>query len=203
MGKVAKANASVNEARFYKTLSSPPSVYYVEYDVAAPSAAFAARDADGDTRGNGTFDIGSGQDGFFFYQPWIPDAGYWTEATPNGPFTGFTADTWHTILFSYNAGSVAWKIDGTSFDSYTQTITGTSVIAQFGAFGALHISDQIYYIDNVKIGTTVGGTDMFGDDFESGDMSAWETVIGDVTVVDDPGFTRAAGPPGLLAWRRF
>jgi len=64
----------------------------------------------------------------------------------------------------------------------------------FGNFRAYNPS--VVYYDDVKIGTTRGGADLFSDDFESGDLSAWSNVVGDATVVESPTFTPPTMNPG-------
>lgn len=44
----------------------------------------------------------------------------------------------------------------------------------------------IAYVRNVKIGTTRGASDIFADDFSSGNLSAWSSIVGDCSIVPDP-----------------
>lgn len=47
----------------------------------------------------------------------------------------------------------------------------------------------VVYVREPKLGTLRGASDLFRDDFSSGDLSAWTETEGDVSVVDDPFFT--------------
>jgi hypothetical protein len=76
------------------------------------------------------------------------------------------------------------------------------------AFGVLLIGQRgeapldaaaIAYIDNVKVGTVRGGSDLFSDDFEDGTLGAWDATSGDVSVVDNPGIGSAQDPANLFA----
>ncbi len=82
----------------------------------------------------------------------------------------------------YLAGSLIGS--GPDFDS-TDT-----VFVRFGQdlsdAGASTDPDQIAYIDDVKVGTSRHGSDLFADDFSSGNLDAWTSTSGAVSVVNDP-----------------
>jgi hypothetical protein len=61
-------------------------------------------------------------------------------------------------------------------------------------------SRQVIYIRQVKVGTTRGGSEIFEDDFSGGDLSAWSSTSGDVSVVEEPG---EGSPAAIHIWKRF
>lgn len=100
--------------------------------------------------------------------------------------TSPSANTWMLIEIHYDSG-------GGTFDFYRDSVllgthAANSDVGRLyvGQFDAVTDPDSVFYYDDVKLGTTRGGTDLFADDFESGDFSAWTSTTGDVTVVNDP-----------------
>jgi hypothetical protein len=200
VGSVLKADCSAADAYARKELFSLPSNFYAQFDLLIPGATMAALDADGARFGADNMEIAVGFDGFFTTPPFTTTScDYWTDATPNGPFTGLTADAWHTIRYRYNAHAITWTLDGVTFDTYTVTATAHTEFFDFGGQFAHHTAGEIYYVDNVKIGTTPGGTDLFADDFESGTFGAWDSTSGSVSIVTDPLGGGGGGVSGLHA----
>lgn len=115
---------------------------------------------------------------------------YSTNAGPDMPVPGALADVYHTILISHVAGTITWNIDGTDAFSYAVAVTLDGL--KIGGIHSAGLAGEIYYIANLAVGTTPGGTDIFADNFSSGDLSSWTSTTGDVSVVGDP--TAPAGP---------
>lgn len=183
-----------------KTFSSPllPDHYYVQFDFRIPSATLAAIVGDG---GNFTADILEIEnfEGLFLI---TSDAGaHWTYGTDRGSGShAYTDDDhWHTALFEFTWNSFGATTAQLSIDS--AVIFATYVLSPAVTTGAFHTPEmhlggdlgwgvtgggENYYIDNVKVGTTPGGTDIFCSDFESGDFSDWTSTNGVVSVVNDP-----------------
>lgn len=80
-------------------------------------------------------------------------------------------------------GLLAW----TFVPDQTGNATGLVVGQRDAVAGAL---GAIVYVDDVAVGTTQGASDIFADDFSSGDFSNWDSTVGDVSVVASP------PPPG-------
>ncbi len=120
----------------------------------------------------------------------IDDGGGWKTSYGNGGTP--VADVWVTVEYHYK-------------DNVAQQIYADSVI-QFdgvdggdGSYQFLRLGQDLFnavvdpdpgpdplYYRNVKVGTTRGASDIFADDFSSGDLSAWTTTVGDATVVPTP-----------------
>lgn len=66
---------------------------------------------------------------------------------------------------------------------------GQSALAEYSLGGGFTVTrnpvdpDSVVLMDNVKIGTSWGASDILEDDFETGDLSKWTTSWGDVSVV--------------------
>jgi hypothetical protein len=99
-----------------------------------------------------------------------------------------TAGVWQIVEFHYLKDVVAeaW-VAGTQV--WTR-VPGSSVQVAHLFAGVLSAfpddNDVIAYIADPKFGTTRGDDDIFADDFETNDLSAWTTSAGSVSVVDDP-----------------
>lgn len=67
-------------------------------------------------------------------------------------------------------------------------ITGTDADAsvggavQFGLTQSSGVAPSLVSVRDVKVGTTRGGSDVFADDFASGNLDAWTSTLGDPTV---------------------
>lgn len=118
------------------------------------------------------------------------------EASSSGVANTVTADTWHTITVHIDsAGNWVWAFDGTTeFTNSVTTPTGSQVI-HFGGWSATDVTGEVYYLRDLTIGSTFGGSDYFADDFSSGDLSAWDSASGAASVATDP------APPPLVGGR--
>lgn len=202
MSQIFKADCSGADAYVDKTVTFPgsPSDIYVEFDVFVPATTLT--------------NIRGASDGFsatfLDFQPFDGVfLGDGTTASLNSPTTlgtnyelapvagAFSADAWHTIKLHIDAaGNWTWQLDGvTEFtNSVGSTPTGSTTF-HFGGWSAFDVSGEIYYLNNIKVGSTLGGSEYFADDFEGGDLSAWDTPSGSVSVVDDP------TPPPVIGGR--
>lgn len=110
-------------------------------------------------------------------------------------------DVWHIGELNYEAGVIMeFFVDGVSQHSFAGP-AGNANKALFGLYSTI-VGDPaaVIYIDDVKIGTTRGGSDIFSDDFEDGTFNAWDSVTGDCSIVDDP-FPAAGCVPNSTAIR--
>lgn len=193
--KVLKADCSAGAAYVEKTFSGPPypDPLYVQFDLMIPSATLTALASQTSTAD--LLDVGSSSsDGFFVTgydtsgtsHPFsFGNRNYWTEATSGNPVNGgFTADAWHVVKVSHVGSTITWNVDGTDLFSYALSFSHDAIYV--GGHFASAISGQVYYMDNVKVGTTSGGTDVFSSDFESGVLTDWSSTTGSASVVDDP-----------------
>jgi hypothetical protein len=107
---------------------------------------------------------------------------WWTGRTSSNPVAGWTTDTYYPVLYAYDGTTATVSIDGSPLFSYAQSFAGGPDLVGITVGGAESnsTSGEIYFIADVRVGTTPGGTDIFADDF-SGDLSAW-TVVGDATI---------------------
>jgi hypothetical protein len=110
------------------------------------------------------------------------------------------SEAWQTVEVHYAGGTLDFYVDDVL--SFTQALSPSEVryvlIGQL--FGETFDPLGVMFLDDVKVGTTRGGTELFADDFEGGDLSAWTDTYGDLTVTADPfdasGFPRVAFPKG-------
>lgn len=120
----------------------------------------------------------------------------------------------HYLAVAINAGTPCWILVGASIgseilsstlytvelhrasgdlDFYLDTVLADSTTVavghryfQVGDTRGAHEPNSIVYADNIKVGTTRGGSDLFGpDDFSSG-LSMWTSTTGDVSAVANP-----------------
>jgi len=111
---------------------------------------------------------------------------WWTDRTSDPPSysPGWDTYRWITLKVQKVSNTIQFTASGTVIFSYTGSSTNTT-----WQFGGKYASDEVgetYYVKAIKIGTTLGGTDILNENFASG-LGAW-TVFGDVTVIDDPLF---------------
>lgn len=189
MAKVLKADASVADAYVEFALTPAPDDVWLTFGFATVTAAVAAFD---DSMADGRFFLAQTDD--------------WSDAVLTDPAggpatfaTGFifggpliVADTWVTVEFHLNVttGDSDLYVDGVLVGSNAAGggFYGPTDVVRFGlrAVDSGWAPGVFAYFDNVKVGTTRGDDDLFGDDFESGDLSAWTTESGSVSVIDDP-----------------
>lgn len=111
-----------------------------------------------------------------------------TNGTWNDEGTPVVPDVWHLVEFHYvDDGTGDVYVDGVLVSS-PGSLTGEHTL-WFGqtvqnAYPGSPNSNV--YVRDVKIGTTRGGTELFQDDFSSGNFSAWTSTTGDVSIIDDP-----------------
>ncbi len=193
---VMKADSSSNDAYVYKDFGNQADVW-VTFDARYSAATltfwgtpneysgtFGATEPNGGGSGGGRFwlepDFVSGNIGLF-------RAGA-TPNTVNDPSSAPTGDAWHTYELRVIASGAASLI----IDGGTPITTNSGNATQSGRI-YLGLLDSPYndpasvcYFRNVKVGTTQGASDLFADDFLSGDLSNWDTTSGDCTVILDP-----------------
>jgi hypothetical protein len=99
-------------------------------------------------------------------------------------------DTWYTVEMH------AYQTLSPNHFNYEIWVNGTSVYTSFdsgifaarkgrvGLNGSLPDASQIYFLDDVRFGTTRGGTELFSDDFE-GDLTGWTAITGSASIVDE------------------
>ena len=75
--------------------------------------------------------------------------------------------------------------DGVLLIAGTDTSSGGIRFVRVGEYQARQDPSQVVFFSSVKVGTTRGGSELFHDNFSSGNLDAWTTVVGDVAVVDD------------------
>jgi PKD repeat protein len=199
MAKVLKADCSAGDAYVEKDFGSPLASFWLQFDIYIPTATFTAIA----TAQFSAELFHSVTDGIFLTgwstsgasHPFsFGNKNYWNDVAATNPVNGsFTADAWHTLELHYDGTNVTWKADGSTL--FTGTNPGFSLdAAKFGGVFRAGFSGEIYYIDNVKIGTTEGASDIFSDNFESGTLAAWDSTHGSVSVVNDP-----SGPAAPVA----
>jgi hypothetical protein len=216
--KVLRVDGYAGSARIYKTFSGVDEVY-LTLDLLIKTVDFAegfTGDVGGigygsfNGQGNGLLSLyvldntapytGPNTDWFWDYEP----AGFGTGSpagTDNSNTPAPLANTWQTVQLHYQKATVVdLTVDGVTATPMTGATTDThqaAAIAVGQSFGGV-----VVYIDNVKVGTTAGGSDIFSDDFESGSLSAgWTGVIlpDAITVVDDPNTPVPPPPPAVGA----
>lgn len=115
-------------------------------------------------------------------------AQYWETFTAFDYVPAPVAEIYQTVeVHLINGGATNLYVDGTLVGS---GIDGIGVDVRFVNIGFMLNAPadptNVFFIDNFKTGTTRGGSDLASDDFESGDLSAWTSTEGDVSVVEDP-----------------
>lgn len=192
MAKVLKADCAAGDAYASKAVAFT-SHFWVEYDVYVPAATLTAI-VGGSSPDYFTAAFADFGEGLFLSSSDGVTWNCWADNDPNPASGVFTAGAWHTVRIEleYLGGSVwhsTFTLDGGALFNYSWSGASgifTSADLRVGGFSANHIAGEVYYLDNVKVGTTAGGTDLFQDDFESGTFAAWDSETGSVTIIDDP-----------------
>lgn len=194
--KVMKVNATVSDAFASKNFGADQSNTWVTFGLYIPNAALTFWNGDG----SGDFvtildpvQITAGFDEYPDVGPtpgWFLYAGPSTNVESTGP-PAPTADTWVTVEFhivrgGMNDGLTELYVDTT----LVANITDSTYVVRSMRMGQ-HVtptngSGDIIYIKDVMVGTTRGGSDIFADDFSSGDLSLWDSTFGNVSVVVNP-----------------
>ncbi len=114
-------------------------------------------------------------------------------STPHTPSPAIASLQFYTVKIHLVAGSpiaqTVW-VDGVSIGTVTVAGANMADIRSLTLFEPGLSSGNLYF-DNVMVGTTEGGSDIFSDNFESGNTSNWTTVDAAFTVVTDPGIAPA------------
>jgi hypothetical protein len=207
MTKVLKADCSAGDAYAKKSIAFPDTGWYVQADIAVPSttlAAIIAHVASGSRyTANPLYVVDAGS------AVWVElgdAAGDTAGLTSPCSFFGanssyvaaaFAADTWVTVVIHYDGTVAHYLVNGVEVASGTIDASSSTFLDAGGKF-ANHVAGEIYYVRDVKVGTTLGGVDLFSDDFSSGDLSSWTTFFGAATVVDEPTLTPPGPPVGRV-----
>lgn len=191
MTKVLKADCSASNVAYVQfDLPLDQGEVWLTFDLFFDAAALAV------FNGTGSNDFGdiiaAGFTSFATENLWAGTSpSSWALSTGDTalPSPALTANVWRTLEVHYVAGTqlVELYVDSTLAVSGTYPGSGDAhsiVVGQ--STGSISDPDLIVYLDNVKISTTRGGDDLFSDDFESGNLGAWTSTTGDVSVVDDP-----------------
>jgi hypothetical protein len=190
MGKVLKSTQNPGPYAYLEKTFGDHDEVTVTFRLAFTAAALALWETDDSGALVQLLDeTGDFDEGFELLAPtlvWTSDrAGGSSSATP-AP----VAERWHDVQLHWNRGAVVQVvIDGHTLwaDAADDTPAG---VLHIGLVGGATGADAAAYYDDVVV-TIPGGTVVFSDDFESGDLSAWDSVVGDgdaLLVVDDPGF---------------
>lgn len=99
------------------------------------------------------------------------------------------ANTWFSVEIHVSVGGNLLELYVNS-DLIATTDQGGGSPLDHIAIGNMQNSGTAHnstlWFRNVKVGTTQGGSDIFADDFSSGNLSSWDTVFNDCTVVLAP-----------------
>ncbi len=172
---------------------SLPGTFYVQADVGVPTSTLAALQAASDFASAALIDIDSSgpESAGIGLGDGSLSGSLDSPTTVNSPGFGvtspniFPADELVTVIAHYDGTDVHWTVNGTAV--FAPALGGTPLgHLEFGGLGSDGVTGELYYVTNVKAGTTLGGTDLFADDFSSGDTSAWTITSGDATVVANP-----------------
>lgn len=210
MGKVIRASGAVAEAYLNETFAAGPQPeIWITTRMGYDSSARAFWDSvtSGYLLWVGTYlgvnDAAAFIEGIGFGPVWVLHTGGGAQAYPAAEAGG----DWHTYELHYvDDGTTELYIDGTLASTHASSHADTppSFIIGNYAGGGVFDSDpaSVVYFDDVKAGTTRGGSDLFSFDPDAGSLGDWSHVIGDVTLVDDP----FVPPPELrvyadLPWR--
>lgn len=192
MAKVLKANASIADAYVEQDLGATYDDLWVTVDVLFASDALAAWLA-----GEQSGEFCQFTDALSNYQEsaQITSAGFvwpdegWASGSIASNGASPIADAWQTLEMHRKVSAsqitelyVNGSLIGTSADlgNPTQFVS----VGQEGT--VVNDATGVVYIRNPRVGTTRGASDVYADDFSSGDLSAWTNTVGDVSVVDDP-----------------
>ncbi len=203
-----KSDASIGDAYATADWGSPESELWVTFGLYLPAAALAYWAANGSPPRSGLllkFDDGFNE----FLQ--LSDFGsglrwtdFWVQSTD--PPTG---DTCLTVEHHYtNGGPIQVYVDGVLVISTTDLnlseFSSISLGQDLAGAGGLNPDpDEVVYIQYAKVGTVRGGSNLFSDDFSSGDFSAWSSTTGDVSVVSSLCGYTPIPPPDVVYSRVY
>lgn len=199
MAKLLKADTSAGDA--YATVNLSPgsaTSFWLQHRFYIPQATLTAISSVGSPDWV-TADLWQQAEGFFADSTdgstWL----YWTDNSPDPPAGALTADAWHTLVVQVahvSAGlwHLTWKVDGSTVQSYDLAVSDgywTGQNYHFGGLGGAHVAGEVYYLDDIKVGTAEGLADIFDADFEGGTFAGFGSETGSVSIVDNP-FTTPA-----------
>ncbi len=193
MTEVLKADCHTADAYVSKTVTLP-SAWWIQADIGAGSAGLAALVAATDNHSADLINIvvSPTNEGFYLGDKLTTASLASPTSVSTELYTGtpvantFPADAMNRVILHYDGTTMFVTVGGRTLFSYAVTIASGSHAVRFGGINALHVASEFYYVTNVKIGTSEGGTDIFHDDFASGNTSAWTTTTGSATVIADP-----------------
>lgn len=194
MTKALKCDCSASDAYVSETLTMPGTGWYIQADLAVPAATLAALIAATDygTASLISIALSPTDDGFFLGDfataaSLASPTAAWHNLGGGSAYPAiFPDDQFNTVIAHYDGTNLHWIVNGTEIANYVESFATLSRNIRFGGWASNGVAGEIYYVTNVKIGTTLGGTDLFADDFSSGNTSAWTSTVGAATVVDDP-----------------
>jgi hypothetical protein len=185
MSKVMKSDATLADA-FARFNFSSQSEVWVTFRFALTAAAFT--DFDLNAPSGELVRVFDGAGGAAALR--LTNGPVWQMLTGPGGIlaTAPATDTWQTVEFHYKSdGTTDLYVDGVLLGTHTSSGTGNVTSLFLGQrFTSSNYATAVVYFDDVLFGTTRGASDLFSDDFEGGDLSAWTSTSGDVSVVDDP-----------------
>lgn len=183
MGKVAKFDSTADSAFAQIDLTSDQSIAWIEGRVRLDADALA----NGPTEFLTLIDNASGQLAAVYALS--PDIWGSSGTVDAGNVPPATADSWLTFETYYEDGvEFSFYIEGTLVFTASGPPVGGLRSIGIGMYGPV---DAIVDFDDVKIGTTRHGTDLFADDFEDGTFDAWTAIEGDATIIEDTTETTA------------
>lgn len=185
MSKVLRADGAVDNAYVQFDLPGDEAEVWVTFRVAFDAAALAFWVDNSSPDFLDIYSAGLADQLAYVYLFGDPSA--WSGPGGSGDTPAPTADVWQLCEMRFvDDGTQEFYVDG---DLVFSGPAGTAVAARsflLGmASGGADVA-SVLFVDDVKIGTTRGADDLFSDDFESGDLSAWSSEYGDVSVVNDP-----------------
>lgn len=207
MAKVLQVDCSTGSGFIEKDFGVSTGDIYISVDVAINAAAlsaliagFAENDIIEVT--SSTFQD-SGIDWFVDTGPVLKWAAYnngstgdpaGTPLTPSSPITDmqFYRVIMHVVPGSPIAQDVT--VDGVSIPTLDVTGTNQANVKFLDLVNpGILTAGGLMFFDNIAIGSFPGGSDIFSDDFEGGDLSNWTTIDPpeNFSVIDDPGITPA------------
>lgn len=197
MSNVLKADATVAEAYVeFDFFGSPHAEVWLTYKLAFDATSLAFWTANGSQPFAATRGTGAGHESaeVAFANP---GSFSWILSTADSVAASVAANTWVTCeLHAKSDGTVGFYFGGSLVVSGVYTNHTTLKYVEFGQTTTSDLVGSlggVAYIDDVKVGTTRGASNIFADNFETGNLSAWSSTTGTVSVVSDP-FT-AAPPP--------
>lgn len=186
-GRALKADGSAGEAYVEFDCSAEPDVW-VAFRLNLSAAGLAAWTDPGVGNFAYLLDLsGMFQADLLVIGDAVTYGDYWTGngGSEQGSVPPPVADTWVDCEFHYEDGGLSeFFIGDVTVWSVPENGDGSVTRFKLGVFGPFAQSvGSVAYFDDVKFGTTRGGSELFADDFSSGNLDAWTTTVGDVSLV--------------------